>query len=132
MDENCIFCKIVKGEIPYYKIYEDKDFLAFLDINPWVEGHTLVIPKKHYQWVWDLSVNEVSAYFAVAAKVANHYRKILGIEFVMGWIYGYEIPHAHLHLMPDARGKVAYYPKEGKKKLDPDKAQKLVRKLSLA
>ncbi len=126
--KDCIFCKIVSGEIPCYKIYEDKDFLAFLDINPWVEAHTLVIPKKHFRWVWNC--DDSGAYFAVASKIVNHYRKVLGIEFVMGWIYGYEVPHAHIHLMPDARGKVAYYPKVGQKKLNPKKAEELVKKLA--
>lgn len=126
---DCVFCKIVKGEIPAYKIYEDADFLAFLDIEPWVEGHTLVIPKKHYHWVWDLPARQTGEYFSVVSKVVNHYRKMLGIEFMMGWIYGYAVPHAHIHLMPDAHGKVAYYPKGGQKKLDPATAQELVKKL---
>jgi len=60
---NCIFCKIVKGEIPAYKIYEDENFLAFLDINPQSPGHTQVIPKRHYRWVWDIP--NVGAYFEV-------------------------------------------------------------------
>lgn len=127
--EECIFCKIAKGEIPAYKIYEDADFLAFLDINPWVEGHTLVIPKKHYQWVWDLPVGEVGNYFAIAAKIANHFKKVFPTEFVMSFIYGYNVPHAHIQLFPNARGKIALYPKEGKKKLDPTQAEELVKKL---
>lgn len=53
-DSNCIFCEIVKGEIPAYKVYEDGNFLAFLDINPQSPGHTQVITKKHYRWVWDV------------------------------------------------------------------------------
>lgn len=129
--EDCVFCKIVKGEIPAYKIYEDADFLAFLDIEPWVEGHTLVIPKKHYHWVWDVPPAEVGNYFAVAAKIANHFKKVLGTEFVMSFIYGYNVPHAHIQLFPDARGKVAVYPKEGKKRLDSATAQDSVKKLKL-
>ncbi|PIS14005.1 HIT family protein [Candidatus Shapirobacteria bacterium CG09_land_8_20_14_0_10_47_13] len=127
--DDCVFCKIVKGEISAYKIYEDADFLAFLDIEPWVEGHTLVIPKKHFRWVWDLPADEVGKYFAVAAQIANHFKKVLGTEFVMSFIYGYNVPHAHIQLFPDARGKVAVYPKEGKQKLDPKKAEDLVAKL---
>lgn len=129
--DNCVFCKIAKGEIPTYKIYEDADFLAFLDIKPWVESHTLVIPKKHYRWVWDVPPAEVGNYFAVAAKIAQHFRRVLRVEFVMSFIYGYDIPHAHLHLMPNARGKIAIYPKEGKQKLDPAKAAALVKKLKI-
>jgi histidine triad (HIT) family protein len=129
--EECVFCKIAKGKIPCFKIYEDKDFLAFLDINPWVEGHTLVIPKKHYRWVWDLPGDLAGKYFAVVNKIANHYRKVLNIEFIMSWIYGWEVPHAHIHLFPDARGKVAFYPKEKLGTLTPEKGNELVKRLSL-
>jgi histidine triad (HIT) family protein len=129
--EECVFCKIAKGKIPCFKIYEDKDFLAFLDINPWVEGHTLVIPKKHYRWVWDLPDDLAGKYFAVVNKIANHYRKVLNIEFIMSWIYGWEVPHAHIHLFPDARGKVAFYPKEKLGTLTPEKGNELVKRLSL-
>ncbi len=136
---DCIFCKIVAGEIPCFKIYEDKHFLAFLDINPWVEGHTLVIPKKHYRWVWDLPTKEfakpgeptVEEYFAVVHKIANHYRQILGTEFIMSWIYGWEIPHAHVHLFPASRGKIAFYPKQKLSPLSPEKGRQLVEKLRI-
>ena len=53
-NKECIFCKIIRGEIPCDRIYEDKDVLAFLDINPFVKGHLLVIPKKHSRWIWDI------------------------------------------------------------------------------
>ena len=64
----CIFCKIVAGELPSYKVYEDANFLAFLDIYPRTKGHTLVIPKKHYQWVYD--VPEFGKYWEIAKKIA--------------------------------------------------------------
>lgn len=126
--ESCIFCRIAKGEIPCYKIYEDDNFIAFLDIEPWVEGHTLVIPKKHFTWVWD--VDNPGEYFEVVSKIANHYRKVLGIEFVMSFIYGYNIPHAHIHLFPDSRKKISFYPKT-KAKLRPERAKELSEKLAL-
>jgi len=66
--DDCIFCKIVKGEIPAFKVYEDNDFLAFLDINPISVGHTLLIPKKHYRWVYD--VPNFGEYWQVAQKIA--------------------------------------------------------------
>ena len=93
----CIFCQIVAGEIPSYKIYEDKEFLAFLDIFPKSEGHTLVIPKTHYPWVWDYP--EPGKYFAVVTKIAKHLKKVSGQD-VRGLVYGFDIPHAHVHLMP--------------------------------
>jgi histidine triad (HIT) family protein len=124
----CIFCKIVEGEVPAYTIYEDEHFMAFLDINPWVEGHTLVIPKDHYRWVWD--VPNPDDYFKVTVELANHLKEKLNTEFVMTWIYGYDVPHAHIHLMPDARGKVKFYPTE-KIDLTEERAKQLVDKLTL-
>lgn len=111
-----------------YKIYEDDSFMAFLDINPWVEGHTLVIPKDHYRWVWD--VPNSGDYFRVATKVANHLKKKMETEFVMSWVYGYDVAHAHIHLMPDARGKVSFFPKE-KVEFNEEKAKQLGKKLAI-
>jgi len=127
--DDCVFCKIGKGEIPCFKIYEDEKFIAFLDIEPWCEGHTLVIPKEHCQWVWDCK--SPGDYFEVVAKIADHYRKVFKTEFVMSFIYGYNIPHAHFNLLPDARGKVVLYPKMGKKKLSPEEGKELVGKLAI-
>jgi histidine triad (HIT) family protein len=98
--DNCIFCKIVKGEIPSYKIYEDENFLAFLNIYPATEGYTLVIPKQHFRWVWDL--NNIGEYFEVCQKVAKHFQKVSGNEGVYSMILGEEVPHAHVHIIPDA------------------------------
>lgn len=99
---NCIFCKIVKGEIPCYKVYEDDSFLAFLDINPRNPGHTLVIPKEHYRWVWD--VPNSGSYFKAATKVANAIKKAMNADLVMSVVYGDEVPHAHIWLLPRFKG----------------------------
>lgn len=96
--DNCIFCKIAAGEIPCYKVYEDHQFLAFLDIHPRNPGHTLVIPKQHYRWVWDYP--QVSAYYAVVGKLANALRKALNTEWVVSLVLGEEVPHAHVWLVP--------------------------------
>ena len=66
---DCIFCKIVAGEIPSHKVYEDSDYLAFLDIRPLNPGHTLVVPKKHYRWVWDDP--DIGKYYQAVGRVAN-------------------------------------------------------------
>ena len=95
---DCIFCKIVKGEVPCYKIYEDENFLAFLDINPRNPGHTLVIPKKHFRWVWD--VPNLQEYYKVVAKVANALKKALNTEQIASLVWGEEVPHAHVWLVP--------------------------------
>lgn len=96
---NCIFCKIVRGELPAHKVYEDDQFLAFLDIRPLAPGHTLVIPKQHYRWVWD--VPQIGAYFEVVRKVAVALQKAFGpIDEVHSKIVGEEVPHAHVWLYP--------------------------------
>ncbi len=98
MDNNtCVFCKIVAGEIPSYKIYEDEKFLAFLDIFPATEGYTLVIPKDHFRWVWD--VTNIGEYFEVCKKVAKHLGEVAGTP-VYSMTLGEEVPHAHVRLFP--------------------------------
>ena len=96
--EECIFCKIAKGEIPSYKVYEDENFLAFLDINPLNPGHTLVIPKKHYRWVWD--VDDAGELFEVAKKIANKIKKMSNTDLVVCGSVGKDVHHAHIHLIP--------------------------------
>ena len=99
MDQNCVFCKIVAREIPAEMVYEDDDFLAFLDIRPQSPGHTQVIPKKHYRWVWD--VPNAGAYFEVVRKVAKAMQNTFGpIDEVHSRIMGEEVPHAHIWIYP--------------------------------
>jgi histidine triad (HIT) family protein len=95
--DTCVFCKIVRGEIPSHKVYEDEHFLAFLDINPQSAGHTQVIPKEHHRWVWD--VPNAGAYFEVAQEIAKAQQKIFG-EAVRSRIVGDEVPHAHIWVFP--------------------------------
>lgn len=99
-DPHCIFCKIVAGEIPAYKVYEDENFLAFLDINPQSPGHTQVITKKHYRWVWD--VPNAGAYFEVVKKIALAQRKAFDTDFILSKIIGDEISHAHIWIYPNS------------------------------
>jgi histidine triad (HIT) family protein len=102
--ENCVFCKIVKGEIPSHKVYEDKDFTVFLDINPVSPGHALVIPKEHYRWVWD--VPNAGAYFEVARKIALAQKKAFNTDYVISKIMGEEVHHAHIWVYPDSHKDV--------------------------
>ena len=99
-DSDCIFCKIVSGKIPSYKVYEDNDFLAFLDINPEAPGHVQVIPKKHYRWVWDIP--NVGEYFEVVRKIAQAQQKAFKTDFILSKIVGEEIPHAHIWVYPNS------------------------------
>jgi histidine triad (HIT) family protein len=96
---DCIFCKIIKGEIPSYKVYEDQNFLAFLDINPESPGHVQVIPKGHFRYVWD--VPNAGEYFEVAKKVALAQRKAFDTEWILSKIVGDEVEHAHIWVFPN-------------------------------
>ena len=95
---NCIFCKIINKEIPAYVVYEDQNYLAFLDIRPLSPGHTLVIPKEHIRWVWD-STN-IGEYFSIVQKVARAQQKVFDVP-VHSKIIGEEIEHAHVWVYPD-------------------------------
>lgn len=95
-----IFSKIVRGEIPAYKIAEDGHFLAFLDIQPLVRGHTLVIPKKEVDNLFDLDNETYSGLWLFAKKVAGAIEKTMPCERVGVAVIGLEVPHAHIHLVP--------------------------------
>ena len=98
---NCIFCKIIKGEIPSNKIYEGEKFLAFLDINPESKGHTLLIPKDHYEWIQDTPDELISEIFVVAKKIIKDLIKETGCQFVKVKVIGKDVPHFHIHLIPE-------------------------------
>jgi len=98
-EQNCIFCKIVAKEISANIVYEDGDFLAFLDINPQSPGHTQIIPKKHYRWVWD--VPNVGSYFEVARKIAKAQQKAFDTDWILSKIIGDEVTHAHIWIYPN-------------------------------
>ncbi len=99
---DCVFCKIISNEIPSYKVYEDESYLAFLAVPSINPGHTLVIPKKHYRWVWD--VENIGEYFKVVKKVANAIRQAMKTEFLASAVVGEEVPHAHVWLVPRYEG----------------------------
>lgn len=103
---NCIFCKIVDKEIPAHIVYEDNDFMAFLDINPQSPGHTQVIPKKHIRWVWDMPYKKdespsIGEYFEIAKKVAIAQKKAFDTDLILSRIVGDEVPHAHIWVFPN-------------------------------
>lgn len=97
---NSIFTKIVKGEIPSYKIAEDDNYYAFLDINPLKKGHTLVIPKKQIDYIFDIEDETIAGLFVFAKKVAKAIDKAIPCTRVGMLVLGLEIPHAHIHLIP--------------------------------
>ena len=95
-----IFTKIVNGEIPAYKVAEDENYLAFLDIFPVAKGHTLVIPKKEVDYIFDLDDETYSGLQFFAKKVAKGLKRAITCEKVGVLVLGLEVPHAHIHLIP--------------------------------
>jgi histidine triad (HIT) family protein len=95
-----IFTKIIRGELPSHKIYEDDKVYAFLDIHPVQPGHVLVIPKKQIEFVWDLEDDDYQAVMAATKKIARHMREVLGVNYVGERIVGVDVPHAHVQLIP--------------------------------
>ena len=92
--EDSIFTKIIKGEIPAYKVYEDEHTFAFLDIHPLTEGHVLVIPKKQVEYIWDLEADDYQALMATVQKVGKHLREVLEAPYVGVEVVGVDVPHA--------------------------------------
>ncbi len=99
-DPNCVFCKIVRGELPAHRVYEDKDFIAFLDIHPQAPGHVQVIPKTHRRWIWD--VPNIGAYFEVVRTIARAQQAAFGSEWILQKSVGDEVFHAHVWVFPGA------------------------------
>lgn len=95
-----IFTKIINGEIPAYKIAEDENFIAFLDAMPLVKGHTLVIPKKEVDLIFDLESEEYKNLWAFAQKIAKQVKNAIPCVRVGVAVVGLEVPHAHIHLIP--------------------------------
>ncbi len=95
-----IFSKIAAGEIPSYKVAEDEQFYAFLDINPLAKGHTLVIPKRETDYFFDLTDEEIAAMQVFAKRVATGIKKAFPCIKVGQAVLGLEVPHAHIHLVP--------------------------------
>lgn len=95
-----IFSKIVSGEIPCYKIAEDAHHLAFLDISPLAKGHTLVIPKKETDYLFDIQSEAYAALWCFAQKVAKAQKQVIACERIGVAVIGLEVPHAHIHLIP--------------------------------
>ena len=95
-----IFSRIVKGEIPCYKIAENEQFFAFMDINPVAVGHTLVIPKREDDYIFNLEDDEIGAMMVFAKKVAKAIEKAVPCKRIAVAVIGLEVPHAHIHLIP--------------------------------
>jgi len=107
--DNCVFCKIVNKEIPSYKIYEDDLVLAFLDISPVVSGHVLVIPKKHFESIFEIEEEYLKRIVVVAGRISIKMKEVLGVEGINlyqanGSVAGQTVSHFHLHVLPRRAG----------------------------
>ena len=123
-----IFTRIVNGEIPSYKIAENEHYYAFLDINPIVKGHTLVIPKQEIDYIFDLNDETLSGLHVFAKKVAKAIEKTIPCKRIAVSVLGLEVPHAHIHLIPLNKETDANITNP-KLKLEPDEMQAIAEKI---
>ena len=100
MTEQSLFTKIINDEIPAHRIYEDDQVIAFLTIPPLSDGHTLVVPKKQVDQIWDLDADDYDYLWRTTQKIALHLRNTMKVERVGVVIKGFEVPHTHIHLIP--------------------------------
>ena len=124
-----IFTRIVNGEIPSYKVAESDKFYAFLDINPLAQGHTLVIPKKETDYIFDIEDQEYQELFLFAKRVAAAVKKAIPCKRVGVAVLGMEVPHAHIHLVPlQSEGDMDF--RKEKLSLLPDTFKEIAEKIS--
>lgn len=130
--QDSIFTKIIKGEIPCHKIYEDEKTFAFLDIYPSAPGHMLVVPKVQVEFLWDLSDEEYAAVMATTRKLARHAKEVLGVKYVGVKVIGTDVPHAHVHLIPFNSARDEYYaPQRAEIEPDHEELAQIAEKLRL-
>jgi histidine triad (HIT) family protein len=127
----CVFCDIVSGKIPAKKIYEDDNFIGFLDISPLTPGHTLMISKKHVENFWELDDKTAGEIFIRVKQVSAKLMKKLGAERVMLAVLGVDVPHVHIHLVPrypgDGHGGAINF--KMRASLSPEQMDQIVKKL---
>lgn len=128
--KDCVFCGIVEGKIPAYRVYEDEKYLGFLDVNPLNQGHTLLIPKTHYRWVDD--VPEFGEYFEAAKKIGLAQKRSLNPLAVFYITAGFGAKHAHIHIIPrfENDGHTEIPTSEGKKNYSKEEMEKIAKDLA--
>ena len=119
-----IFSKIIAGEIPSYKVAESPDFYAFLDINPLAKGHTLVVPKKEVDYLFDLDDKTLGDLMVFAKRVAKAMKKAIPCNRIGVTVIGLEVPHAHIHLVPITKESDILFNKP-KQKLPPEELKEI-------
>ncbi|MBP3424651.1 MAG: HIT family protein [Alistipes sp.] len=124
-----IFSKIIAGEIPCYKVAENDNYFAFLDINPLAKGHTLVVPKCETDYIFDLDDQTLGGMVVFAKEIASKIQKMTGCKKVAMVVLGLEVPHAHIHLIPMNTENDVDFRKE-KLKLTPEEFSQIAAELS--
>ena len=125
-----IFSKIIAGEIPSYKVAEDENYYAFLDINPLAKGHTLVVPKVEVDYLYDLDDETLASMIVFAKKVAHKIKEQIECKKVATVVLGLEVPHAHIHLIPmNSENDVDFH--REKLKLTPEEFAEIAAKIAL-
>jgi histidine triad (HIT) family protein len=125
-----IFSKIIAGEIPCYKVAEDENFFAFLDINPLAKGHTLVVPKIEVDYIFDLDDETLAGMVKFAKRVAHKIKEQTGCKKVAMIVLGLEVAHAHIHLIPMNEEKDVDFKRE-KLKLTPEEFAEIAKSIAL-
>jgi histidine triad (HIT) family protein len=124
-----IFTKIIKGEIPCYKIAEDNDYFAFLDINPLKAGHTLIVPKRETDYIFDLDDDYLAGMVIFSKRIAAAIKQAFPCNRIGIAVLGLEVPHAHIHLVPmDTMGDINF--KNPKLKFSPEEFKEIAAKIS--
>lgn len=126
-----IFTRIIQGEIPSYKIAEDENFYAFLDINPLKKGHILVVPKKETDYLFDMEDNLLGDMMIFAKKVAKAIEKVIPCKRIGVAVLGLEVPHAHIHLIPIQGGNDIDFSK-AKLKMTTEEFKEIAQKITAA
>ena len=119
-----IFSRIIAGEIPSYKVAENPDFYAFLDINPITKGHVLVVPKKEVDYLFDLDDKTLGDMVVFSKQVANAMKKAIPCKRIGVTVIGLEVPHAHIHLVPITKESDILF-NQRRQKLTPEEFKKI-------
>lgn len=127
-----IFTRIIKGEIPCYKIAEDERFFAFLDINPLMGGHTLVVPKKHTSYIFDMEDKELGEMMIFAKKVAKAVEQAIPCKRIGVAVIGLEVPHTHIHLVPISEENDINFRKASRPQFSKEEMQEMADKIVAA
>ena len=128
--EDCIFCNIVNGNSPSYKVYEDDKYFGFLDIYPKEKGHVLVVPKKHYTWVYD--VPDFGEYWETVLKITKAIQKSLKPKFISYITFGLEVLHSQIHIIPYYKDLTSDEAFSLKVNLSKNELEKIAEKISSA